>query len=148
MESLMRDQAIVAQVQRLEEATENPLAGNVWPQSHTDILEAELRMDLREVWPISQASAKQRAGRAGRTRDGICYRLHSKESHDPFKPSTGPAIKMVNYDWIDAPHSHLLPRIFEIGMGVLKENASLTLSGRIAMKCPSNSRGPCLVTSY
>ena len=31
--------------------------------------------------PISRASADQRAGRAGRTQDGICYRLYSKEDY-------------------------------------------------------------------
>ena len=31
--------------------------------------------------PISRASADQRAGRAGRTSDGVCYRLYSKEDY-------------------------------------------------------------------
>lgn len=31
--------------------------------------------------PISRASADQRAGRAGRTSDGTCYRLYSKENY-------------------------------------------------------------------
>jgi ATP-dependent helicase HrpB len=33
------------------------------------------------VQPISRASADQRAGRAGRTAPGVCYRLWSEESH-------------------------------------------------------------------
>lgn len=34
--------------------------------------------ELVTVW-ISQASAKQREGRAGRTRSGVCYKLYSEE---------------------------------------------------------------------
>ena len=36
---------------------------------------------LQEVW-VSQASAKQRRGRAGRVRDGYCYHLFSSGTHD------------------------------------------------------------------
>jgi pre-mRNA-splicing factor ATP-dependent RNA helicase DHX15/PRP43 len=38
------------------------------------IYNPRLRLHMLEIRPISQASARQRAGRAGRTRDGICYR--------------------------------------------------------------------------
>lgn len=36
-------------------------------------------MDSLIVVPISQASAKQRMGRAGRTGPGKCYRLYTKK---------------------------------------------------------------------
>ncbi|KAK7225733.1 hypothetical protein V2G26_013736 [Clonostachys chloroleuca] len=37
---------------------------------------------------ISKASAKQRAGRAGRTQPGICFRLYTEQTHDTcFTPS-------------------------------------------------------------
>ena len=32
--------------------------------------------------PISKASANQRAGRAGRTRPGKCFRLYTEESYN------------------------------------------------------------------
>jgi ATP-dependent helicase HrpB len=38
-------------------------------------VDAALGLDMLVLEPISQASAKQRAGRAGRTAPGICYRL-------------------------------------------------------------------------
>lgn len=44
---------------------------------------------------ISQACAKQRAGRAGRTRNGFCYRLYSKEQYDSMEPYTLPEILRV-----------------------------------------------------
>ncbi|KAG0083311.1 DEAH-box ATP-dependent RNA helicase prp22 [Podila epicladia] len=39
-------------------------------------------MDALLVVPISKAAATQRAGRAGRTRAGICFRLYSRESFE------------------------------------------------------------------
>ncbi|KAF9919235.1 DEAH-box ATP-dependent RNA helicase prp22 [Linnemannia zychae] len=39
-------------------------------------------MDALLVMPISQAAATQRAGRAGRTREGVCFRLYSRESYE------------------------------------------------------------------
>lgn len=40
----------------------------------------KLGMDSLVVSPISQASARQRAGRAGRTGPGRCYRLYTEDS--------------------------------------------------------------------
>ena len=42
---------------------------------------------------ISQASAEQRKGRAGRVQEGICYRLWSKESHSRLAEFSQPAIR-------------------------------------------------------
>ncbi|MCA9681773.1 MAG: ATP-dependent RNA helicase [Myxococcales bacterium] len=39
-------------------------------------------MPRLELAPISRASAAQRAGRAGRTRPGVCLRLYGKHDHD------------------------------------------------------------------
>jgi pre-mRNA-splicing factor ATP-dependent RNA helicase DHX38/PRP16 len=35
-------------------------------------------MDALQVFPASQAAANQRAGRAGRTGPGVCYRLYTE----------------------------------------------------------------------
>lgn len=44
---------------------------------------------------ISQACAKQRAGRAGRIRNGHCYRLYSKEQYETMEKYTLPEILRV-----------------------------------------------------
>lgn len=44
---------------------------------------------------ISQDSGKQRAGRAGRTGPGICYRLYSEEDFGNFEPFTPAEIHLV-----------------------------------------------------
>jgi HrpA-like RNA helicase len=46
---------------------------------------------LAETW-TSQASAKQRRGRAGRTRPGVNYRLIPRAMHDFLAPTTTPEI--------------------------------------------------------
>lgn len=38
----------------------------------------KIGMDALQVTPISQANANQRAGRAGRTGPGACYRLYTE----------------------------------------------------------------------
>ena len=48
------------------------------------------------IEPVSQASASQRAGRCGRTSDGICIRLYSEEDFDARPPFTEPEILRTN----------------------------------------------------
>ncbi len=43
-------------------------------------------MESLVVTPTSQASATQRAGRAGRTRAGKAYRLYTQDSYDKVMP--------------------------------------------------------------
>uniref|UniRef100_A0A8B9GA92 DExH-box helicase 34 n=1 Tax=Amazona collaria TaxID=241587 RepID=A0A8B9GA92_9PSIT len=52
---------------------------------------------LQEFW-ISQASAEQRKGRAGRTGPGVCYRLYAKADYDAFPPYPVPEIQRVALD--------------------------------------------------
>ena len=54
-------------------------------------------MDSLVVTPISQASAKQRAGRAGRTGPGKCYRLYTEAAfNDEMMPLNIPEIQRTN----------------------------------------------------
>ena len=43
--------------------------------------------------PISQASARQRAGRCGRVTEGVCIRLYAETDFDNREPFTDPEIK-------------------------------------------------------
>jgi ATP-dependent RNA helicase DHX8/PRP22 len=50
-------------------------------------------MDSLVVTPISQASARQRAGRAGRTGPGRCYRLYTEDAFkNEMLPTSVPEI--------------------------------------------------------
>jgi pre-mRNA-splicing factor ATP-dependent RNA helicase DHX15/PRP43 len=74
------------------------------------------------VSPISQASAQQRAGRAGRTQPGKCFRLYTEKSFtDELQQQTYPEIlrsrmetvvltllklgiqDLVHFDFMDPP---------------------------------------------
>ena len=73
------------------------------------------------VVPISKIAAEQRAGRAGRTEAGQCYRLYSKACFDAMAPETIPEIRrssmasvalalkslrivdVLGFDFLDAP---------------------------------------------
>ena len=48
------------------------------------------------VEPVSQSSANQRAGRAGRVRDGICVRLYDEEDYEKRPRFTQPEIQRAN----------------------------------------------------
>ncbi|CAM6106789.1 unnamed protein product [Calypogeia fissa] len=78
-------------------------------------------MNVLNVVKIDQSSAVQRAGRSGRTRAGICYRLYSKADFDEMAAHRLPEIKRVhlglavlkllalgiqepnNFDFVEAP---------------------------------------------
>ena len=54
-------------------------------------------MDSLVVIPISQAAAKQRAGRAGRTGPGKCYRLYTEHAYkNEMLGSSVPEIQRTN----------------------------------------------------
>ncbi|KAJ8606233.1 hypothetical protein MRB53_041105 [Persea americana] len=59
--------------------------------------DAKLGMDRLQVTPISQAQAKQRAGRAGRTGPGKCFRLYTETAfQSEMLPTTIPEIQRQN----------------------------------------------------
>ncbi|KAH7854444.1 hypothetical protein Vadar_013882 [Vaccinium darrowii] len=54
-------------------------------------------MDALQVFPVSRAAADQRAGRAGRTGPGSCYRLYTESAYqDEMLPSPVPEIQRTN----------------------------------------------------
>ncbi|KAI8536332.1 hypothetical protein RHMOL_Rhmol10G0248800 [Rhododendron molle] len=80
-------------------------------------------MNVLKVCWISQSSANQRAGRAGRTEPGRCYRLYSESDFQLMPPHQEPEIRRVHlgvavlrilalgttdvqsFDFIDAPNA-------------------------------------------
>jgi pre-mRNA-splicing factor ATP-dependent RNA helicase DHX15/PRP43 len=65
--------------------------------SKQKIYNPRLRIESLLVSEISQASAKQRSGRAGRTRPGKCYRLYTEKTFEKeLIPNTYPEILRSN----------------------------------------------------
>ena len=61
------------------------------------VFNSKLGMDSLMVTPISAASARQRAGRAGRTGPGKCYRLYTEAAYlTEMMPSSIPEIQRTN----------------------------------------------------
>ncbi|KAF2348531.1 Helicase-associated domain [Trinorchestia longiramus] len=110
---------------------------------------------LQEFW-VSQASAQQRKGRAGRTGPGVCFRLYSEEQYDAFDPYSTPEIQRVPLDSLvlqmiamGLPDIRLFPFIeppsldsLEISLKSLKSLAAvtgteeLTSTGRLLAQLP------------
>lgn len=109
-----------------------------------------------EMVPHSQAGCNQRAGRAGRTRRGVCYRMFSKESFDNRPRFTTPEIQRTSlagvvlhmksmglkeiedFDFIDSPdkeafrNAHRALRI----LGALDIDDNLTKIGEVMASLP------------
>ncbi|KAL6225136.1 hypothetical protein ACLB2K_003988 [Fragaria x ananassa] len=111
---------------------------------------------LRVCW-ISQSSANQRTGRAGRTGPGICYRLYSEYDFQAMPPCQEPEIRRVHlgvavlrilalgvknlreFEFIDAPCSEAIDMAMRnlVQLGAVKQNKDvyeLTLEGRRLVK--------------
>ncbi|CAH0055165.1 unnamed protein product [Clonostachys solani] len=114
-----------------------------------------LGMHSLRTMPISQASAKQRAGRAGRVQDGLCFRLYSQEAFNKMPQSTIPAVscsplhgailkllstkqQVLNFDWTDYPPSEAVARALTDlkAWGFVGDDGTTTGSGRIAARIP------------
>ncbi|KAF6155968.1 hypothetical protein GIB67_039299 [Kingdonia uniflora] len=99
------------------------------------------------VAPISKASARQRAGRAGRVRPGKCYRLYTEEHFIKEISAEGiPEMQRSNlvscviqlkalgidnilgFDWPASPPPETMIRALEVlyALGILDEDAKLT----------------------
>ena len=54
-------------------------------------------MDALQIFPVSQANANQRSGRAGRTGPGTCYRLYTERAYrDELLKTSVPEIQRTN----------------------------------------------------
>ena len=68
-----------------------------WVSMVLQVYNPKIGMDSLVVAPISQASAKQRAGRAGRTGPGKTYRLYTEAAYkSEMLPLSVPEIQRTN----------------------------------------------------
>lgn len=113
--------------------------------------DAKLGMDRLQVTPISQAQAKQRAGRAGRTGPGKCFRLYTEAAfQSEMLPTTIPEIQRQNlsntilmlkamgindllgFDFMDPPPTNTMLTALEelYALSALDDEGLLTRLGR------------------
>ena len=111
----------------------------------------KLGMDSLIVTPISQAQAKQRAGRAGRTGPGKCFRLYTEAAYQSeMLPTTIPEIQrqnlsytilmlkamgindLLHFDFMDPPPTNTMLTALEelYALSALDDEGLLTRLGR------------------
>uniref|UniRef100_A0A7S0UT96 RNA helicase n=1 Tax=Polytomella parva TaxID=51329 RepID=A0A7S0UT96_9CHLO len=115
------------------------------------------RVESLLVSPISRASAQQRAGRAGRTRPGKCFRLYTEKSFEKdLIEQTHPEIlrsnlgnvvlqllklgveDLVHFDFMDPPAPETLMRALEMlnYLGAIDDDGRLTPVGELMAEFP------------
>ena len=125
--------------------------------SKQKVYNPRIRVESLLVSPISKASAQQRAGRAGRTRPGKCFRLYTevafkKELIEQSYPeilrsnlaSTVLELKklgiddLVHFDLMDPPAPETLMRALEElnYLACLDDEGELTAMGKLASEFP------------
>ena len=125
--------------------------------SKQKVYNPRIRVESLLVSPISKASANQRAGRAGRTRPGKCFRLYTEKSfHKELQEQTYPEIlrsalstvvltllklgiaDLVHFDFMDPPAPETLMRALEElnYLGALDDEGELTARGRAMSDFP------------
>ncbi|KAK3700451.1 hypothetical protein LTR37_015955 [Vermiconidia calcicola] len=119
--------------------------------------------------PVSKASATQRAGRAGRTKPGKCYRLYTEAAHGSLEEATVPEIQRSNlaptilqlkalgidniarFDFLTPPPAELIIRALELlySLGALDTYAKLTspLGTRMAELALEPMLAKCLLSA-
>ena len=109
------------------------------------------------VCPISKASAMQRAGRIGRTKDGKCFRLYTQNAYNTeMKEQTDPEIlrsnlgavvlqlkklgidDLVHFDFVEPPSPEALMRALELlnYMEAINDDGKLTRLGHTMAEFP------------
>ena len=117
-------------------------------------------IDTLLVEPVSQASAEQRAGRAGRTGPGRCIRLWSQTDHEARPLREVPEIKRVDlsetillllssgwgeaatFPWYEKPDDKALQRALTVlaDLGAVDAQGKLTNLGRRMSVFPAHPR--------
>lgn len=116
-----------------------------------------IRVESLLVSPISKASAQQRAGRAGRTRPGKCFRLYTEKAFkNEMQDNTYPEIlrsnlgsvvlqlkklgidDLVHFDFMDPPAPETLMRALELlnYLAALDDDGNLTDLGAVMAEFP------------
>ena len=125
--------------------------------SKQKVYNPRIRVESLLVSPISRASARQRSGRAGRTRPGKCFRLYTEQSfYNDLQETTYPEIlrskmsnvvltlkklgidDLVHFDFMDPPAPETLMRALEVlnYLGALDDEGDMTDLGRQMAELP------------
>ncbi|KAK1163517.1 pre-mRNA-splicing factor ATP-dependent RNA helicase PRP16-like [Acipenser oxyrinchus oxyrinchus] len=121
------------------------------------VFNPRIGMDALQVYPISQANANQRSGRAGRTGPGQCFRLYTQSAYkNEMLTTTIPEIQRTNlanvvlllkslgvqdlllFHFMDPPpEDNMLNSMYQLWiLGSLDNTGGLTPTGRLMVEFP------------
>ncbi|PAA60184.1 hypothetical protein BOX15_Mlig016491g18 [Macrostomum lignano] len=121
------------------------------------VFNPKIGMDALQVFPVSQANAKQRSGRAGRTQSGQCYRLYTmRQFNEEMLLASVPEIQRTNlanvvlllkslgvqdlmtFGFMDPPpQDNILQSMYQLWLlGALDNTGGLTRLGRQMVEFP------------
>ncbi|XP_053255829.1 pre-mRNA-splicing factor ATP-dependent RNA helicase PRP16 isoform X2 [Podarcis raffonei] len=121
------------------------------------VFNPRIGMDALQIYPISQANANQRSGRAGRTGPGQCFRLYTQSAYkNELLTTTVPEIQRTNlanvvlllkslgvqdllqFHFMDPPpEDNMLNSMYQLWiLGALDNTGGLTSTGRLMVEFP------------
>jgi ATP-dependent RNA helicase HrpA len=118
------------------------------------------KVEQLRIEDISQAAAKQRAGRCGRVADGVCVRLYAEADHDRRAPFTDPEVlrsslagvilraaslglgAVEDFPFLDPPSPRAVADGYALlaELGAVDDAKQLTETGRELAKLPLDPR--------
>ncbi|HEX7052422.1 MAG TPA: ATP-dependent RNA helicase HrpA [Burkholderiales bacterium] len=118
------------------------------------------KVEMLRVEPISQAAARQRAGRCGRVANGVCIRLYSEEDFEKRPAFTDPELlrsslasvilrakslglgEVEEFPFLDPPSPRAIADGYALlaELGAVDENRNLTSTGRELAQLPLDPR--------
>ena len=123
----------------------------------TNVFRPRIGMNTLKRYPVSQAQANQRKGRAGRTAAGVCFRLYTEPQFNyEMLPSAVPEIQrssidslvlflksigvenLLEFDFIDPPpEANLRAAMRHLYLlGALDDEGKITTEGRLMLEFP------------
>ena len=121
------------------------------------VFNPKIGMDALQIYPVSQANANQRSGRAGRTGPGIAYRLYTNRQYkEELLPNSVPEIQRTNlanvvlllkslgvqellqFHFMDPPpEDNIMNSMYQLWvLGALDNTGCLTTLGRNMVEFP------------
>ncbi|XP_068943830.1 pre-mRNA-splicing factor ATP-dependent RNA helicase PRP16 isoform X5 [Petaurus breviceps papuanus] len=121
------------------------------------VFNPRIGMDALQIYPISQANANQRSGRAGRTGPGQCFRLYTQSAYkNELLTTTVPEIQRTNlanvvlllkslgvqdllqFHFMDPPpEDNMLNSMYQLWiLGAMDNTGGLTSTGRLMVEFP------------
>jgi len=118
------------------------------------------KVEMLRVEPVSQAAARQRAGRCGRVANGVCIRLYSEEDFEKRPPFTDPELlrsslasvilrakslrlgEVEEFPFLDRPSPRAIADGYDLlsELGAVDESRNLTAVGEELARLPLDPR--------